>query len=75
MQQYHEGPIHSLKMINTLQIYTNDSGIGDNIRLTVYYQTFEQTQDRYLGKDTNHNVYAVNWIYWNIITQNAGKHI
>jgi GGDEF domain-containing protein len=40
------------------QIHTHDSRIGDNIGAAAYYPTLEQTQHRYLSKNTDHNMYA-----------------
>jgi len=45
-------------MASILQIYTNGSGIGGNISMAAYCSNTNQTQHRYLGKETDHNIYA-----------------
>src|SRR5438046_204147 len=54
-KQHHE---RNANMSSTLQIYTDGSGIAGNIGAAAYCSNTNQTQHKYLGKETDHNVYA-----------------
>src|SRR5437762_1008879 len=58
IKQYHERELQITDKTSVLQIYTNNSGIENNIGAAAYCSNTNQIQQRYLGKGIDHNVYA-----------------